>query len=399
MIRQLLSTLVVVVLLSAGAAPARQHGLAQDTPAAASPRAMLQRMPLIGLGDDAAGQVTYANLALQATETGVEVPTGDPGQPIPDDWMAAVGTMSIHSRASFMTLPEWEETFGFSLFDLDQVVEYAAPPDSFSLFRGRFDTDDLVRHWAAEGYQIRETDAGPYYTIRGDFEIEMGSDTGRLVMASANYVATLAPDTIAFAATERLITEAVNLAAGTGTSFADEINVASLLEGIPDDLISGTIIPGSLLLATGDPAELLTEDPGEIDVDAIATRLADDAAAAAAMPPLTVALLGSTAGNPLPSPATGAATPVAAIPAARAVAVLVTTNDAVARTVAEVVDARLQGSGGESAWTDFFPAWEISVVKDEPVVTVELELAPERPASILIQMLYRRELGFLAWAP
>ncbi len=360
---------------------------------------MLQRVPLIGLGGDAAGQVTYANLALQAAETGVEAPTGDPGQPIPDDWMAAVGTMSIHSRASFMTLPEWEETFGFSLFDLDQVVEYAAPPDSYSLFRGRFDTDDLVRHWEAEGYQSRETDAGPYYTIRGDLEIEMGSDTGRLVMASANYVATLAPDTIAFAATEHLITEAVNLAAGTGTSFADEINVASLLEGIPDALSSAVIIPGSLLLAMGDPAELVIDDPGEIDVDAIATRLAADAAAAAMMPPLTLALLGSTAGGHSRSPATGAATPVAGIPDARAVAVLVTTNHAAARTVAEVVDTRLQGSGGESAWTDFFPAWVISVVEDEPVVTVELELAPERSPSILMQMLYRRELGFLTWAP
>jgi hypothetical protein len=307
--------------------------------------------------------------------------------------------MNIHSRASYMALPEWEELLGFSLFDLDQVVEHASPPNSYSLFRGRFDADDLVRHWEAEGYQARESDAGPYYTIRDDFEFELSSDTGHMTMASANYAAILAPDTIAFASSERLITEAVNLAAGTGTSFADEINVASMLEGVPDDLNSASIVPGTLFLAMGDPMPLLTEDPAEADVDAIATRIAVDVAAAAELPPITIALLGSTAGGQASTIATDAATPVVPVPAARAVAVVVTTNDAAAWTAAEVIDRRLAGSSGEITWTELFPNWVISVVDEEPVVVIELELAPDQPAWILLQMLNSRELSLLAWSP
>ncbi|MGH2604431.1 MAG: hypothetical protein ACRDJ9_34210, partial [Dehalococcoidia bacterium] len=338
--------MLVIALLFSSVGSIAPAALAQGAPEPGSLRAMLQQTPLVRLGGDTLGAVTYANLALQAELTGVAPPPDDRESPATDAWLAAIGRMTVHSRAMFFLQPEWNEFFGFDLFDLDQVVEYSAPPTSLSLFRGRFDADDLVQRWQAVGYQTRVTEAGTFYAIRGDFEIDVASEGSQMAMASANYLALIAPDTIAFASTEQLITEAVNLAEGNGTSFAGEINVASLLEGVPDTLVSGLIVSGTQLLALGDPAEFLTEDPAELDPEAIATRMAEEAAAAAELPPLGLVLLGSTGGGPLGADDSGAATPVAGMPEARAVAVVVTANDAAAWTVAEVVDRRLAGSSG-----------------------------------------------------
>ena len=254
-----------------------------------------------------------------------------------------------------MLRPEWEEFFGFNLFDIDQTVEFSAPPTSVTVMRGRFEADALTQQWEAEGYQEQSWPTGAYYKIDDDFAGEFESERSRLAMASANYMAVLAPDLIAFAPSEQLITMVLDLAAGTGQSLADELNIASLVQGVPDDLASGIIVSGTSLLATGDPAIFLTGTPDALNLEDLATRTAESVAEAAAMPPLTVALLGSTAGGPVDELATSTLSPED-IPAAKAVAVVVTVNDAAAWTVAEVIDARLQRDDGPLVWSDFFTA-------------------------------------------
>ena len=131
---------------------------------------------------------------------------------------------------------------------------------------------------------------------------------------------------------------------------------------------------------------------------AVATEVAARLTAAAELPPLTVALLGATAGGPVEDLATSSLPPTE-IPAAQAVAVVATTNNSAAWTVAEVVDRRLGQDDGVLPWSDFFTGWSIHVIEEEPVTRIELELAPDTSPGILTNMLYRRELGFLAWTP
>lgn len=399
--RLLRTVLLVVVTLLGGLAPLIQPARGQGSPEPGSLRAFLGLLPLIPLGGEAHAMVTYTDLARQAEAVGIDPPKSGRDLPAADDWVHAVGALTGHSAAGFLTSPDWHDVFGFDLFSLDQVIEYSAPPTSISVLRGRFDPDDLIRHWEAAGYVARESAAGTYYSVAGDHEIVFDSVGGRMALASANYLAILDPETIAFAPAENLIMATMDLAAGTGDgrSLADEINLASLLEGVPNDLVSGTIVSGTALLALADPAAIFltgTPDPASLDVDQMATRIA--APVAAGMPPITAALLGSSAGGPVGSLATSSLAP-ADIPDAEAIAVVVTVNDGAAWTVAEVIDARLRDESGPIAWSEFFTSWSVHVVEEEPVARVELALAPDRPPGILVQMLFNRELGFLAWSP
>jgi hypothetical protein len=389
--RQVLITLVVLGMLLAGAVAPGQQAAAQSAPAPGSLAAMLELVPLTLGQAPGNAMLTYANLALQAEVSGVVVPESSEDESA-RDWISATSRLPIHSNASQMATPEWEEGLGFNLFDVDQVVEFSAPPANFTLLRGRF-ADDLVSRWEAQGYEARDTENGTHYTVRENFEIDFESELGRLAMASANHLAILGPDTIALSSVEELIVAAVDLAAGAGRSYASELNAASLLTGVPENLAAGTIVQGSALLDAGMPVEVFLT-PEAPDVDAMATEMATRAEAAAAMPPIGLALLGQTAG----AFAQDGATPVTEVPPARAVAVVVTTNSQAATTVAEVIEARLDGTTPVN-WADFFAARTITVVEDEPVVTVELELAANTSPNILTDMLYRRELGFLAWGP
>ena len=397
--RLLRMTLLVVVTVLGGLTPLARPALAQGNPEPGSPRALLGLMPRLPLGGQTQAMVTYANLARQAAAVGIEPPASGQDLPAADDWIQAVGALAMHSRASYMASPEWFEVFGFDLFSLDQVIEYSAPPTSVSLLRGRFDPDELIGRWEAAGYVAQESAAETYYAVAGDYEIRFASAGGRMALASANYLAILDSETIAFAPAEDLITATMNLAAGTGgASLADDINVASLLDGVPDDLVSGAILSGTVLIALADPANLLTGTPDPSDLDGLATRIAAPVAAAEGMPPITAVLLGTSAGGPVGALRTSTLA-IDAIPAAKAIAVLVTVNDGAAWTVAEVIDARLGDDTGPIAWAEMFAVWSVQVVEDEPVARVELALAPDRPPGVLLQLLFNRELGFLAWSP
>ncbi len=389
--RRLRLILLIGLMLVAGLAPVAQprSATAQEASEPGSLGAMLQLMPLLPLGGDALAMVTYANPALQAKSVGVT-----PDDP---DWTRALRSIPVHSRGAQMNTDEWRDAFGFGLADIDQAIEYSAPPTALSVLRGRFDPEALITQWVETGYEAREAGQAIYYTIGDDFAVDLQSPVSRLALSSANYLAILGPDTIALAPSETLIVAALDASAGTLRSLADEINVASLVAGAPDDLAGGTIVSGTALLAVGDPAALITGSSDLPDPDDVATQIASDLAAASAMPALTTVLLGQTAGGPIDDLDSSLAQDE--IPAAQAVAVVATASSAAAETAAEVIDARLQEPTGTLNWSEFFTGWTIQVVEGEPAVRVELDMATGRNPGVLTQMLFQRELSFLSWAP
>lgn len=386
-----LRMLLIGLTVLAGLTP-----IAQPVPAAAqeggepgSLGAMLQLLPLLPLGGDSQAVITYANLALQTESVGVS--------PDSDDWTRALMTIPVHSRASQMNSDDWRDLFGFSLTDVEQAIEFSAPPTAVSVLRGQFDPEALITRWVETGYEARQAGQAIYYSIGDDFAVDLQFPVSRLALASANYLAVLGSDTIALAPSEALIVATLEASARTGRSLADEINLASLVAGVPDDLAGGTIVSGSALMTLGDPGALITGSSESPDPDNLATKIAGDLTDAAAMPALTTVLVGMTAGGPID----GISSSLAAdeIPAARAVAVAAVASNAAAETAAEVIGARLRQPTGNVVWIEFFSGWSIDVIDGEPVVRVVLDMVPGRNPGVLSQMLFGRDLSFLFWTP
>lgn len=397
--RRLRIILVIGLMVLAGLGPMVQPApaTAQTGPEPGSLAAMFQLMPLAP-GGNAQATITYTNPALQAETVGVATPGPGPNDPGIRDWARTQMSLPTHSLAPRMASPDWYDTFGFGLTDVYQAAEYSAPPSAVSVLRGRFDPEALITRWVETGYEARQAGQAIFYSIGDDFEINIQSPVGRMALANANYLAVLDGETIAFASTEALIVAALEASAGTGRSLADEINIASLLAGAPDDLAGATIIPGSVLMATGNPGILIGQTGELPDPDDLATQIADEMAAAAAMPALTYVLLGSTAGGPIADLDHSFLAPDD-VPVARAVAVAATTSIAAAETAAGVIDARLRASTGALDWSEFFSGWDIETVAGEPAVRVEFEMAPGRNPGVLSQMLFQRQLSFLEWLP
>ncbi len=92
--------------------------------------------------------------------------------------------------------------------------------------------------------------------------------------------------------------------------------------------------------------------------------------------------------------------PASDIPDAHAVIVLLMLSPAAAETAAPVIEERLAtGSSTRTGepYADFFPRQTVEAVERSPVVLIDLTLGESTPPGILMQMLFSRDLEFLAW--
>ena len=130
--------------LTGGLAPlgARAEATASPVPAgteAGSLAAMLGRLPDRPLGLDGA-MVTYADVARQTAALGVDAPGAAGDEEGGQRWIAAVMPLSLpQATGQHWARPEWREAFGFDLFQIEQAVEYGAPPFGLTVLRGTFD--------------------------------------------------------------------------------------------------------------------------------------------------------------------------------------------------------------------------------------------------------------------
>ena len=414
MIRQLARTaLVALALLGAGVAvvrPAAGTGAptGTDDAAAGSLAAMLGRMPALDLGGEAQAMVFYADLATQLAAVGF--PPDPTTAEIDRETILIRQLLAFPHTAPYIHQDDWRETFGFGLAEVDQTIEYAAPPLFLTIYRGRFDRDMLIQAWTNEGYRPVEVDETTIYTIRDDLEIDFQSRSGRMALSSMNHAVILDETTIAFASVRDVLTSAIAAAAGSEPTLAEDDAIAPLLPNLPADLVSAWIVAGDALVWSADPAALLPEaTPGATDVDAIATEIATDAGEARRMPPIVAALLGQTAGGPLGDIGPRGDSLPADLPPAKVVVALTMLSHEAAETAAAVVEERLATMAvppfrpGDDplapTYAALFPEAALHVADAEPVVVVELTQGPPPSQRILIDLLVRRSLTLLAWAP
>jgi hypothetical protein len=404
-------TLLGGPLLPAAAAPMAGQGEATPVSArgdAGSLAAMLGHLPDRPLGLEGA-MVVYVDVAAQAAALGVDLPPGDDEASL-GGWIAAASSLMFpQATGDRWHLPEWRETFGFDVFQVEQAAEYAAPPFAVTVVRGSFDPAELRAAWTRGGYQPIDLGAGEAYAVRDDYEIAMSDPGSRMALAYFNVVALADDGTLIFGSERGGVGQALAAAAGEGPSFAQRPDVAPVVRAAPADLVSALLVDGASLQAIPDPAEAMlgAESPA-----AFATRVAAEQIEARRLPPVGTALLGQTAGAFPDAPEGASATEMPTMLASQAaeaqlVVALTTLTPALAGEAAAVLALRLEtqrppASMRESLagrdWIELFPERTVQAVPGEAAVLIELTPAPGVSPRILVEMLFRRDLGFLAWS-
>jgi hypothetical protein len=395
------------VALPAGLAPTGARAEATASPVPGEPDAgslagMLSRLPDRPLGLDGA-LVTYADIALQTTALGVDPPRGAGDEERLRPWIAAIMSLSLpQATGQHWARTEWRETFGFDLFQIEQAVEYGAPPLGLTMLRGTFDPIELRAAWARGGYQPLDLGTGEAYAVRDDYEVDLSDPGSRMALSYLNVVALAGDGTLILGSSRDGVRGALAATAGTAPSFVERADVAPLVRSAPPDLASALLVDGELLRALPDPSGAVL---GDESMEDFATRAAAEQTEARRLPPVGTALLGQTAGRI--SAGNGMATPIAT-PAspARLVVILGTTGPDAAETAATVIAERLttlrtsplmSDELADRPWAELFPEREVRAVPGEPTVLIELVPASGVAPFILQGMLFQHIPGFLAW--
>jgi hypothetical protein len=414
MVRSTMGKVLAVLLLAGAGLPGDLAPPGVRAQATASPRStdveasklgeMLGRLPDRPLGLDGA-MVTYADVALQTTSLSV-TPSRDAGdQEGLQQWMAAVMPLNLpQSTGRHWSLPEWREAFGFDLFQVEQAVEYAAPPFGLTVLRGSFDPAELRAAWARGGYRPIDLGAGEAYAVREDYEIAFSDPGSRMALSYLNVVALSDDGTLVLGSTRDGVRGALAAAAGTAPTFAERADVASMVRAAPPNLVSALLVDGELLHTLPDPAEAFL---GDESLEDFATRAATEQTEARRLPPVAAVLLGQmagaiAAGNGMATPSSPPALPV------RLVVILATIGPEAAQTAATVIAERLARQRTPlmmtremtaRPWAELFPEREVRAVPGESAVLIELVSAAGVSPFILQDMLFQRTPGFLAWEP
>jgi hypothetical protein len=340
--------------------------------------------------DPASMVISYADFATQlaVTETPPVDSMDDPNLP---HWIGATRALAVPSNPA-QYLSYWREDYGFDLFQADETLELALPPFNLTLYRGRFDRDAIRARLTEGGYTSVDVNGHEILTLRDDYEQDLTSPFA-YKLAAMNHIAFLDDGTIASASVQAALVAVLDVAAGTAPSMMEQAGVATLVGQAPADLVSATIVNGTAL-AGNLPADLIDLEPGATpDFDVIATQVAQTSE----MPPVVLALVGSTAGGPLFGE--DIETP-AGVPDAHGIALALMLTPESAEAAVPVVEERLET--GELANTsrplsEYFPDHDVRAVPLTPVLIVDLTIGPETPPNILISMLFNRDLSFLAW--
>lgn len=382
--------LAAIPLVAPAAAVAQ--GATPAAPATGGLAAMLAMAPATYPWVDEPTQVmiTYADIATQLAVTGVP-PVESMDDPGFSEWIAATRALPMPMHVAEY-LKFWREDYGFDLFQADQTLSLGLPPFDLSLFRGRFDHEVIRATLTAKGYRSVEVDGHEILTLRDDYEQDLNAPFAYR-LAAMNHIALLDDGSVASSSVQAALVAVSDVAAGMAPSLMEQAGPAMLVGHAPGDLVAATIVSGTVL-AGNLPAGLIDLEPGATpDFDAIATEIAETSE----MPPVVVLLVGATAGGPLFGE--DIETPPG-VPDLHAIAMALMLAPEAAEAAVPIVGERLET--GESTnsgrpFTDFFPAHEVRAVEGMPVLIVDLTPGPETPPNILVNMLFNRDLNFLAW--
>lgn len=386
--------LIGVLVGAAVPASARAQEATPTAAASGSLAAMLRLVPDVvsGAAQPPVQIASYADLAAQTAATGVPLPTSK-DDPNFAPWAFALSPLMVPDPLfTNAMVADWHTLLGIDLWQIDQALQVGEPPSTLTFLRGRFDATAIRAAWASQGYKMLQVDGIAVASLHEDASFDLSTDLGRLAFTHFNNAAILPDGTLAYAPTLDAMRAIIAVVHGSASSLADRVDVAALVRAITKPLASALLMAGTALQVDVAGA-LLAATP---DVGAMKTQVAE----VARMPPILMALLGVTAGGPLAQPPGGVATPRAGIPPARFEIAVLLPDHAAAETAAKVATERL-ATGASLATrqplTHYFASWNARALPNSPVAVLELEFAMEVQPRIWAQMIYQRDLVFLAW--
>lgn len=185
------------------------------------------------------------------------------------------------------------DVFGFSVLDADQIVTVGGLPDQVTFYAGGLPVATLPSVWEAAGYERIEGVAGEYWSAGANGEADPNSPIGQIGMGLMNNVAILDSDIVIFARTAKQLQAVQNHITNGDESAADNENLAKLIATIPEDAINVVALQGAGLEAR----TITPENPGGPLDKTTQDLLAESDDAVGAMPEVTMALFGITAGT------------------------------------------------------------------------------------------------------
>lgn len=202
---------------------------------------------------------------------------------------------------------EARDIFGFSVFDVHQVLVAGVAPDQLTYYAGGLPVADLPSAWEAAGYERKTGDSGEYWTIGENGEVSLDTPVGSIGAGRLNNAVILNDAVVVFAGTASRLQQVQALATGGGESAADLEDLDALIDTMPLDAVN--VIP---LRGTGLEAQSITpENPGAEPNQTTIDVLAESDEVAGPMPVIEMALFGITAGVVAPLAARDVGTPAA----------------------------------------------------------------------------------------
>lgn len=341
----------------------------------------------------------YADIAGWMSAHGITTPTSlaDPALP---EWEAELDNLAIPLSLRERGLePVWQNTYGFDLTQVEQVLIIGQAPDYVMILTGTFDAANLQAAWVASGYQAVEVEGTTVWSLFPGDTIDLSAQESRPAMGTLNNMVLLDDGTLVAAAKTSRVGSVLEVVNGGAPSLAENDDIAALfLPGASADRLASAIISKGSLLQTSEAAMSgsVATPPSPPEPGLAATPKAEGG-----MPAVNVVLLGIPM-PPLPPPP-GEATPVAGGIAAGRLTMLMVLDDMNAAQVAdEVVTSRLErdrSSVTGDAYTSRIGEPRVTVLDgdDRAVVMMSGELT--YGSGDWLDILGTRDLGFAFWLP
>jgi len=252
--RQATSTATVTPTATSTATVTPSPTVTIATPAVAQPTGSLTE--LLGYAPDRLSNddiplpfvAGYADIAGWTDAQGLTMPTGldDPGLVV---WERSLQALSLPTSLETRGTEElWQETYGFDLTRVDQVLMVGAAPDSILIMRGRFDERTLLDAWASSGYQAVQVEGVTIWSLWPGDEIALTAPASRPALGSLNNIVLLPDGTLVAAAKLSQLKAVLRVVNGDADSLAEQDDVQDLLAlDAVDALLSAVIEKGDFL--------------------------------------------------------------------------------------------------------------------------------------------------------
>jgi len=177
-----------------------------------------------------------------------DVYTVDDIRALPDEqgpaFLNALGALPV--PASQIAPHRVGDLLGWDWTGIDRAVFHDTPPPwGFNVVEGKFDEDLIAEKLLAQGYENTAYGESAFYQIRGDMEIDLQSDLGRIAMAQLNRVAVL-DDALILAPATDIMTGVLDAMAGNAASVMDDPAAEAVTAALGDALGAVLITPGRL---------------------------------------------------------------------------------------------------------------------------------------------------------